>query len=228
MPEKGVFLQVRIASSRLAAKALLPLGDKPVIVHAMEALRSVPADQFWLVTDRESVSRLEKPARSCGFRVFAGDEHDVLKRFCEAADHTGVDIIVRATGDNPLVSGAVAGEALDLQSESGADYAGITGTPLGTGVEILRSAALRNLQARTTDPYEREHVSPGLYRDPARYRIVTRPVAEDLACPDFRVTLDTPEDYARLQRLYRDLYRGSPPDLRELVAYARRQLQRIA
>lgn len=228
MGETGVFLQVRIASSRLTAKALLPLGDKPVILHAMDALRPVPADQYWILTDEESAPLLEEQAHRGGFLLFAGDPQDVLKRFCDAADHAGVDTIVRATGDNPLVSGYMAGEALHLQRETGADYAGITGTPLGTGVEILRSAALKDLMGRSRDPYEREHVSPGLYRNPDRYQVVTRSAPEQLTCPEFRVTLDTPEDYARLQAMYREIYRGTTPTLKEIVAYARRQSRRIA
>ena len=223
--QTGIFLQVRIASSRLNGKALLPLAGKPVIVHAMEALSTVPADSRWILTDEQSAPELTDPADRCGFKVYAGDPENVLKRYCDAADHAGADTIVRATGDNPLVSSFITEQSLALQRETGADYAGVTGSPLGTGVEILRAQALRDLLVRTTDRYEQEHVGPGLYRRPKTYHIAIREVDRHLYQPAFRVTLDTAEDYQRLQSIFRDLYRGAPIDIGELVAYARKQLQ---
>ena len=228
MGERGVFLQVRIGSSRLPEKALLTLAGKTVIEHAMEGLAAVEAEQFWLLTDEESEPQLRELARGCGFRVYVGDSRNVLKRYCDAAAATGVEIIVRATGDNPLVSATMANRALELQKSTGADYAGITGPPLGTGVEILRSTALQDLLGRTSDPWELEHVSPGLYRNPQRYRVETRAVERELDCPSFRVTLDTREDFQTLQALYSELYRGSPLDLQDVVAYGREQKKDIA
>lgn len=223
MSDIGVFLQVRLASRRLPGKALLPLADRPVIAHAMRALSSLPAARFVLVTDPDSAPRLESVAAEYGYAVFAGEPQDVLKRFCDAADAFGVETIVRATGDNPLVSAGAAREALQLSTVTDADYGGILGTPYGTGVEVIRSAALDDLNRRTENRYEREHVAPGLYRNPERYRIVTRPAGAALRHPDFRVTLDTPEDYESLQAVFAQLYRGTPIELPELVAYGHRQ-----
>jgi len=123
----AVFLQVRMASSRLPGKALLPLAGKPVIQHAMEALATLPAGRYALLTDRESAPHLNGIAEACGYEVFIGDPEDVLDRFCAAAAFYAVETIVRATGDNPLVSASIAREALQLAESSGADYAGITG-----------------------------------------------------------------------------------------------------
>lgn len=228
MDETAVFLQVRISSTRLPGKALLPLAGKPVIVHAMEALRRVPADSYWVVTDQESLPELEHRARSHGFRVFAGDPADVLKRFCDAAVMAGARRIVRATGDNPLVSAWIAEKSLDLHERSGADYAGITGSPLGTGVEVVSAKALQDLNRKTDDPYEREHVTPGLYRNPDRYTIVLEPAPQDLVVQGLSVTLDTGEDYRRLQQVYAALYQGQPIGLNTLCRYAREKSRNIA
>lgn len=222
MADIGIFLQVRLASRRLPEKALLPLADRPVIAHAMTALASLPAARYVLVTDPASAPRLRSVASEYGYEVFAGDPDDVLKRFCDAASAFQVETIVRATGDNPLVSAGAAREALQLGSVTAADYAGITATPYGTGVEVIAAEALHDLNNRTRDTYEREHVAPGLYRNPDRYRVVTRPACASLQYPDFRVTLDTAEDYQSLQTIFAELYTGSPIELPELVAYGHR------
>ena len=104
----GVFLQVRLDSSRLPRKALLDLGGRPVIVRAMEALDGVPADIRALVTTDDSRASLSPLASSCGWEIHCGSKDDVLSRYLGAASRYGTDTIIRATGDNPLVSGHLA------------------------------------------------------------------------------------------------------------------------
>ncbi|MCG8480415.1 MAG: NTP transferase domain-containing protein [Spirochaetales bacterium] len=223
MCRTAVFLQVRLASTRLPEKALLPLEGKAAIVHAMEALALLPADEYLLVTDEESVARLAPPAAKCGYGVFAGDRDNVLKRFCDAAERYSVNRIIRATGDNPLVSAAAAREALRLQETSGADYAGITDTPYGTGVEVVLARALADVLSGGPDRYEREHVTPGVYRRPERYKVVVQQTPARTRFPEMRVTLDTPDDYDYIAGIFRALYRGRPIELPELVAYGHQQ-----
>lgn len=223
MSRTAVFLQVRLASTRLPEKALLPLSGKPAVSHAMEALSSLPVHVKAIVTDAASAPKLQPLAAASGYDLFCGDPTDVLRRYCDAARHFGIDTIVRATGDNPLVSAAIAREAMHLQSVTGADYAGITETPYGTGVEVVRTHALHDLTRRTRDPYHREHVTPGIYQDPSRYSVVTRPAAESVRFPSMRVTLDNLHDYRYIAELFEQLYRGEPIELPDLVTYGQRQ-----
>jgi spore coat polysaccharide biosynthesis protein SpsF len=181
-----------------------------------------------LVTDEESVRRLTPEAEHHGYEVFAGDPDDVLDRYCRAAEYFRVDTIVRATGDNPLTSGKMAQRALDLFLRTKADYAGISGTPYGTGVEVLSVRGLKDVRKRSTDPYEHEHVSPGLYRDPERYKVVIETAPEDLTMPDLRVTLDTPSDYEYIADVFRNVYRGTPIEIPDLIAYAQRHQKHSA
>jgi spore coat polysaccharide biosynthesis protein SpsF len=217
----GVFLQVRLESSRLARKALLPLGDRSVIEHAMRALRGVPAEHYALLTDQESAAALEDPASAYGFALHIGDPSDVLSRYAGAARRFEVDTIVRATGDNPLVSAALASETVALLRRNGADYATYTGVPVGTGVEVVRAESLLRADAEAAAPYEREHVTPYLYRHPERFRLAEEPAGPERTAPEIRVTVDTAEDYARLGRVFSALYQGRPIELDELLAWFR-------
>ena len=54
----GIFVQVRLASTRLARKALLPLAGSTVIGHVMRALALVPADVRALLTDPASLETI--------------------------------------------------------------------------------------------------------------------------------------------------------------------------
>lgn len=173
----GVFIQVRLDSTRLPGKALLPLENMTVIEHALRSLREVPAEVHAVLTDAEGAAPLAPLARRWGFRLFPGPKEDVLGRFAQAIAHFAVIRVVRATGDNPLVSAKLAKAALNLSQKSRADYCALQGAPLGTGVEVVKASALIEADREARDPYEREHVCPFLYHRPGRYRLV-RPTVD--------------------------------------------------
>lgn len=212
-----IILQARLDSSRLPGKALLPLADRTVIEHAMTALNGVPAGCRVLATDDAGARAFEPYARSCGFELFAGPKEDVLRRFSLAAEAFGASRIIRATGDNPLVSAALASRLLVAQEREGWDYGGFTGPPVGTGVEVVRAEALLEADRLAVEPYDREHVTPYLYHHPETYSVSLQRAPEEYCAPEMRVTLDTAEDYRSLQRIFADCYRGEPVEADTLV-----------
>ncbi len=215
----GVFLQVRLDSSRLPRKALLPLAGPVVVEHAMRALNRVKADIHMVVTTEDSFAELAPFAERAGWDIFSGPRDDVLARYVLAARHTGCSRIIRATGDNPLVSADMANRAVLLAENSGADYAGFASLPLGSGVEVIRTRALEEAGEESGDPYEREHVAPFLYRRPERFKVVVPEAPESFRAPDSRITLDTPADYRFLQQLFAELYRGTPLELDTVIPW---------
>jgi spore coat polysaccharide biosynthesis protein SpsF len=217
----SVFLQVRLDSSRLPRKALLKLADRTVIEHAMRALEGVDVDNRMLLTSEDSQADLAPLAEKAGWGIFAGPKDDVLARFILAARNTGTGTIIRATGDNPLVSPSMANQALKVFRETRADYTGFTGMPAGSGVEVIRTSSLETAFDEADDPYEREHVAPFLYRRPGRFRIEKPQVPPEYFAPDTRITLDTRDDFVFLETLFNDLYSGDVLDLDTLVPYLR-------
>ena len=217
----GVFLQVRIDSTRLPGKALLPLEDLSVIEHAMRNLKVVDADVFALLTEPSSVLQLTKLAEMWGYEVFVGDKDNVLKRYADAIHHFSVTTVIRATGDNPLVCGKLANQILKYHHIKNADYSGFTGIPLGTGVEVVNAGAILTAHNMSEDLYEKEHVTPYLYFRDDKFIINRVPAPAEYYYPDGRVTLDTAEDYAIIKRIYHQLYQGQPIDIQTLVSFLR-------
>lgn len=215
----GVFLQARMGSARLPGKALALIGDLPVVAHAMRALRRLPVSVHALLTDTESEGSLEPVASQCGFSVFTGSADDVLDRYDCAASHYGVTEIVRATGDNPLVSASLARMAVARRRELNADYFAFDGAPLGTGVEIVLAAAIARANRESQSTYDHEHVCPYLYRSDAMFRSFREVVPPAFEFPDARVTIDTREDLERVRQLFADLYDGAPVECLPLVKF---------
>ena len=221
-----MLLQVRLHSHRLPRKALLPLQGLAVLTHVLRALKQIPAQVHALLTDSRSVGALAPLAEPEGFLVFVGPEEDVLARYARAAEQYEVQRIIRATGDNPLVSARAAEALLDLHEREGYDLSHYLDNPLGTGVEVVESKALLEAHARARDPFEREHITTYLYRNAEAFRIGEIPCPQVWAFAQARLTLDTDEDYALLQEVFADLYAGRPIEIEEVVGWLKRHTLR--
>jgi spore coat polysaccharide biosynthesis protein SpsF len=210
---------VRLGSTRLPRKALLPLPGGSLIRHVMRAFDAVPAEVKALLTDPRSAEELERCASAEGFSLFVGHPEDVLARYCDACREYEVSRVVRATGDNPLTSGALARLILELHEQRQADLSHFLGIPWGSGVEVVEASALFAAEGDAVNTDEREHVTTFLYRNPERFRIVEAPAPPGTLAPDARVTVDTREDYERVLRIFGDLYRGAPIEVDEIVPW---------
>ena len=214
-------MQVRFNATRLPGKALLKLEDKTVMEHAMAALDTVNADIHCILSPEESAAELEQYSRKAGWEFFTGPLYDVLARYVLAARHYGVNRIVRATGDNPLVSAEMATASLLAADRTNAHYTAFQGLPYGSGVEILDTVALEKAYAQAKDTYEREHVSPYLNRHPELFYLDKPDAPPEFYAPEVRITLDTRKDYDYLSRLYASLYTGTPIPLQTVIAWAK-------
>ena len=68
-------------------------------------------------------------------------------------------------------------------------------------------SALVEAAARARDPYEREHVTPYIYRHPERFSLNSLTREPPLR---YRWTVDTPEDFAFVSAIYEALYPSKP------------------
>ena len=217
----GIFIQVRLGSTRLPKKALLPLPGGNVIQHVMRALAGVPAEVRALLTDTHSAEALRPFAEVEGYAVFPGPDEDVLSRYCLACREFGVTTVIRATGDNPLTSPALAREILALHLARGADLSHYLGCPWGTGVEAVQAAALFVAERDAKAADEREHLTTYHYRNRQKF-VISEPDAPARAYyPDAVVTVDTRDDYMRVVSVFEALYRGEPIEAEQVVAWFR-------
>jgi len=217
----GIVLQARLGSTRLARKVLAPLGGATLIDQVMARLNLVAADIRILATDADSAEALRPAASRNSFELLVGPAEDVLARYCLAIRAFGLDTVLRATGDNPLVSHEMANRLVECSSSRGVDYRAFAGLPLGMGVEYVSSRALLRAEAEARSPSEREHVCPFLYGHPEIFAVDRPPAPREFEAGDLRVTVDTREDYEAMLRIYGALYDGSPIPSLAVLAFLR-------
>jgi len=210
-----VLLQARMGSTRLPGKVLRDLCGEPLLGRAVTALQAAASvSEVVLTVDKASAAALSLLAEKYGCSFFAGPEEDVLGRFRGALQGLDAKHIIRATGDNPLVCPKLLDRIVAHHLESDADLSHFSGNAAGTGVEVVRTTALLEAAQEATDPFEREHVTPFIYRNQGRYRVEEPEIA---AGRMLRLTVDTEEDFLRVERIFEQLYRGRPLPLSEIL-----------
>ncbi len=196
-------VQARMGSSRLPGKVLADLAGRPMLRFQLDRLRDLDAVE--LVVATSTLARddaIVDVAEQAGAMVVRGDEHDVLDRFLAVLDQVPAETVIRLTGDCPLSDPGVIASVVARHHERGADYTSniLPRTfPKGLDVEVMSADALRTAAAEASRLFEREHVTPFLYRHPERFRLASLTTPELLG--DERWTVDTPEDLSFVREL---------------------------
>jgi spore coat polysaccharide biosynthesis protein SpsF len=219
-------IQARFSSTRLPGKVLRPILGKPMLLHQLERVRAARMpDRVAVATSRD---RSDDPVaflcEEAGFPCFRGDLEDVLDRFYRAAEALGpAEQVIRLTGDCPLADPAVIDAVAERHLAEGNDYTSNVMPPTfpdGLDVEILRLEALKRAWREAELPSQREHVTPYVNRHPNLFRIGNLANGEDLSA--LRWTVDEPEDFEFVSRIYGELYPTNPRfgmgDVLELLA----------
>ncbi len=201
-------IQARMSSSRFPGKSLRLLAGQPVIWHVLHRLALCNSiDEVVLATSTDATDDpLAVYAEEQGVRVVRGPLDNVLQRYVMAAEESEADVIVRVTGDAPLVDPGTIDRMVDALVEQDGDYCAIDPEhrTIHDGFEpFTASALLRVVELAGDDPANVEHVTPMMKRRPDLFRIVCLPSDPDVRIEDVRTSVDTPADLEFLAELYR-------------------------
>jgi spore coat polysaccharide biosynthesis protein SpsF len=211
-----VVVQARMTSSRFPGKIMQPLAGSPLVRRTVERAARIKG------VDRIVVALAEGKAHDAamaafdglGVDVVRGDEHDVLARTAAAARAASAGVVVRITSDCPLVDPPVSEAVLAAYMAAKGEtlrYARTAfdeGFPLGFDTEVMDASALYEADERATDPYEREHVTPYIWRRPDQYPSLILTGKPDRRA--WRLVVDTEDDYRLVSAVYDAFYPANP------------------
>ena len=213
-------IQARMGSARLPGKVLADICNRPSIWHIVDRLKRV--EEIGEVVVATSTNKendvLEEYCRSELISCFRGSENDVVDRFYQAAKYYKADVIVRITGDCPLIDPWTVSRVINAYFEDGAQFdyvhnaAGtamfnksINKYPIGTSAEVIPFSSLERAWKEAVDPLERGEGFPCYFwRKDNVFNCKTIPCFID--CGNMRWTLDHPDDLEFIRKVYERLY----------------------
>lgn len=210
-----LIVQARMGSSRLPGKILREVLDKPLLAYEIERLRCVSkADEVVIATTENPID--QAVVDFCHHEqvpIFRGSEEDVLDRYYCAAKAFNADVIVRVSGDCPLIDPNVVDQVIQYYLDHYPDYSYVSNTlertfPRGMDVEVFTFDALMKAAKEASLPEEREHVTPYLYCHPDLFDIGSIVQVSDRS--NNRWTVDTEEDFQLIDKIIRGLYPIKP------------------
>lgn len=223
-----IVVSARMASARCPGKALVPLAGRPLLEVLLERLLAARGvEGMALATSvKPENDPLAALAARLGVFAFRGEEDDVLRRTLDCARALGADHVVRVTADNPLTDLETLEELVRVHRERAADYTYVPGEALLMGIlaEVVSVAALERSWQRGEARHRSELVTLYIKEHPQEFAIATATLAPGLLRPEYRLTVDEPEDVALMQELFARLARpGHRVTAREAIALLDRE-----
>lgn len=212
----GIIIQARLGSTRFPEKLLQPFHDGKALIDIflekfVGTTGNIPV--ILATTTNTLDDKLVNHCKKHAFPIFRGSEHDVLKRFIDAGKLYEFDYIIRICSDNPFFD--VEGTLSLLENMDGQlsyiSYKMADGRPsikshLGFWGEVVSLQALMRARQQTEDPVYLQHVTNYIYEYPEIFPVKLVDAPSGLANKNnIRLTLDTPEDYHLLRKMYNSL-----------------------
>jgi spore coat polysaccharide biosynthesis protein SpsF (cytidylyltransferase family) len=204
-----VCVEARMGSSRLPGKVLKTILDKPMLQLMIERIRhSKQIDEIIVATTvNKKDDAIEKLCKKLNINVFRGNCEDVLDRYYKAAIEHHADIVVRITGDCPLIDPSVVDKAIHCFLDNDYDYVSNTLEPTypdGLDVEVFSFKVLEIAWNESDLLSDREHVTPYIKNHPEKFKLHNMKYAKDFFY--LRWTVDQKEDLDFVREIFDRLY----------------------
>lgn len=219
----SAIIEARMSSSRFPGKVMETFNEKPMIQIMVERLRdSVLLDEVIVATttNPNDDSLCEFLANN-NIKFHRGSEENVLQRVLATAHKYDVDIIVEVTGDCPILDPVVVDQSIGFFFKQDTDYVGNTcitsSYPRGQDVKVFTTATLEDVDSRTDDPDDQEHVSLYIYNNTDLYRCTPFPPPPFHVDPKTRLTVDYKVDLEVVLTILENL--GEKCSFREINSF---------
>lgn len=204
-------IQARMGSTRLPGKVMKEVQGKSLLQYQLERVRKSPFIHEIVVatTNKESDQPIVDLCERLSVAYFRGSEDDVLTRFFEAATEYHAEIVIRLTGDCPLIDSNTIDKVLVEYLASARIYDYVSNTmertfPRGFDVEVFSMKTLERTYREAGDSAYREHVTPYIYHNPEKFKLASLHHHTDLS--SLRLTVDTEDDLVLITKLLEQLH----------------------
>ena len=210
----GILIIARMGSTRLLGKALQPINNRPALSYLIERAKlSKRADIIVLCTTTNvEDDALVDLAVQKGIQYYRGNERNVLKRMIDACKNFDIDVAVRVTGDDILLSYEHLDLAVDQLMSTNSDYCHNKALPGGSECEVFTLRAFEVIHRFAEEPENTEYLT--YFIQNVNFNKTELDIPAELK-RNFNLTLDTQEDLETLQFLLENIYSDKEPFTQE-------------
>jgi spore coat polysaccharide biosynthesis protein SpsF len=201
MPHIETYIQTRMSSTRLPGKAMMEIGGTPLFHHVYFAARLF--NPYIVMSKEEEDNSIASYCLDNNLNYFMADRpvEDVLGRLYDTAKRDCTNCpsyIIRLTSDCPMLRHGIIDDFVNRLGEKRYDtiYTNRPCDPDGFDIELFSYQLLHKAATQSTSSYDREHVTPWMYKnnDVQRIRCTSFPNT-------WKLSIDTMEDYLAIKHI---------------------------
>jgi spore coat polysaccharide biosynthesis protein SpsF len=209
-----IVVQARMSSTRLPGKVLLPILGKSLLERMIERVQMIKhaATVVIATSDHEQDDIIQNEAEKIDVPCFRGSLDNCLDRHYQAGLKYGADVVIKIPSDCPLIDPRIIDEVLDYYFAHEGEYDFVNNLhpatwPDGNDVEIMTAACIERAYKEASRKLELEHTTPYIWENPDKFRIanISWSAGKDYSM-SHRFTIDYPEDYQFIKKVYEELY----------------------
>ena len=203
-----IIIQARLGSKRLPEKVLKPIGryNSLELIHKrVSKCKMVDGIFFAIPSSKDNIKLKNFISNKINSKIFLGSEKNVLNRYYLAAKNFKSDIIVRITGDCPLVDSSMIDEFIKILKKDKLDYV-YNGSPHtypdGLDVEVFTFHAIKTANKYAHKLIQKEGVTRYFRDNLKEFK------TKHIKCPfenlsKLRITLDEEADLEVIRNIYK-------------------------
>lgn len=213
-------VQARMGSERLPGKVMKEINGKPMIGYTLNSLKeSKYIDEIVLATSTQEINNpLVDYVEKSGFNVFRSDNEDnVLERYKLSSDKYNGDVVIRVTGDCPLINPIIVDHVVTKFLMYNYDYVRLdvpNTFQRGFDVEVFSKEALdrvynkvcskENIKNSEYTPF-REHVTYYIYNHQDEFKVgYVEGEGKYFENKEINLSVDTQEDFDKVEEILKD------------------------
>jgi spore coat polysaccharide biosynthesis protein SpsF (cytidylyltransferase family) len=210
-------IQARSGSTRLPRKAFEMISGRTMLDRVIDTCNFAAkklGSRDGHVVDVVVVTPTNDPIVedfSNRVQIVEGPEQDVLSRYAIAVEVYKPEVIVRITGDCPLIPGALIHQMTLIAIQHGYDYFSNADERFRTSIdgsdcEVFSRRMLDYAAQHAPTAYDREHVTPFMRQSPPPWAKSGIAIgAFDIS--DIKLSVDTQEDLERVRQAFSSSFR---------------------
>lgn len=219
-----IIIQGHMGSTRLPGKIMKKICNKEVLLHVHNRCKKVRNVDKVIVATSTNIENdeIEKFCKQNDIEYFRGAESDVLDRYYECAKRHNPEFVVRVTSDCPLLEPKLIDYWLENAIKDKIEFVEEEKEIFtGFGVDLFSFGALLKMKEKAIEDKQKEHVVGYYYDHKDEFFDKKYPLPNELKYlyRNYRITLDTKEDFELIEHLYNKFYENEFVDLEKVMNY---------